>query len=43
MDNTINNGEKLQMVNEDGSMDAVITIDYFDKMFGKYLSGMSFN
>lgn len=43
MDNTINNGEKLQMVNEDGSMDAVITMDYFDKLFGKYLNGMSFN
>ena len=43
MSKTINNGEKLQMINEDNSMDAVITMDYFDeKLFRGKLSGMSF-
>ena len=30
MDKTINNGERLEMINDDGSMDAVISMDYFD-------------
>lgn len=37
---TIYNGQKLQMVNEDGSMDAVISLDYFNNILPK---GLSFN
>lgn len=44
MSPTINNGKKLQMINEDGSMDAVISIDYFDDIiFKDKLKNMSFN
>ena len=32
---TINNGKPLQMINEDGSMDAVISIDYFMHLIPK--------
>lgn len=40
----INNGERLQMINEDGSMDAVISMDYFDEVIFKgKISNMSFN
>ena len=43
MSNTINNGQRLQMLNNDGSMDAVITMDYFDEiLFKGKLSNMSF-
>lgn len=35
---TINNGNKLQMINEEGSMDAVISIDYFESVLPKDLS-----
>jgi len=38
IDNKLNKGEKLQMINEDGSMDVVISIDYFDKILPKGLS-----
>lgn len=34
----INGGNKLQMINEDGSMDAVISIDYFESILPKDLS-----
>ena len=30
---TINNGERLQMVNEEGSMDCVVSLDFIKKMF----------
>lgn len=41
---TINNGDRLQMLNEDGSMDAVISMDYFDEVIFKgKMSDMSFN
>ena len=40
MDKTINGGERLQMINDDGSMDAVISIDYFESLLPK---GLSFN
>lgn len=30
----INNGERLQMINEEGSMDCVVSVDFFKKMFG---------
>ena len=36
----INGGKKLQMINEDNSMDAVISIDYFENILPK---GLSFN
>lgn len=39
---SINNGERLQLVNERGSMDAVISIDYFVEMFPEQLKGKSF-
>ena len=43
LDKEINNGERLQMINEDGSMDAVISIDYFDDIIFKgKLKDMSF-
>lgn len=32
------NGQKLEMINEDGSMDAVISIDYFDNILPEGLS-----
>lgn len=32
------NGERLQMINEEGSMDAVISIDYFEDILPKNLS-----
>lgn len=35
---SINGGQRLQMVNEDGSMDAVISIDYFENILPKGLS-----
>lgn len=38
---SINNGERLKLVNEQGSMDAVISIDYFVEMFPE-LKGKSF-
>lgn len=41
MDVTINNGNKLQMINEDGSMDAVISIDYFDHIIPKEIKGFN--
>lgn len=37
---SINGGKKLQMINEDHSMDAVISIDYFENILPK---GLSFN
>lgn len=40
MSPTINGGKKLQMINEDNSMDAVISIDYFEDILPK---GLSFN
>lgn len=40
MSPTINGGKKLQMINEDNSMDAVISIDYFENILPK---GLSFN
>ena len=40
MSPTINGGKKLQMINEDHSMDAVISIDYFENILPK---GLSFN
>lgn len=44
MSPTINNGEKLQMLNEDDSMDAVISMDYFDEvLFKGKLRNMSFD
>lgn len=40
---TINNGKKLQFLNPDGSMDAVISMDYFDRiLFKGKLKNMSF-
>ena len=39
---SINNGDRLQLVNEQGSMDAVISIDYFVEMFPEQLKGKSF-
>jgi hypothetical protein len=40
---TINGGKKLQMLNEDGSMDAVISMDYFDDiLFKGKMKNMSF-
>ena len=33
--NAINNGQDLKLVNNDGSMDAVISIDYYDDLFKK--------
>lgn len=30
---TINNGERLQMINEEGSMDCVVSVDFIKKMF----------
>lgn len=30
---TLNNGERLKMINEEGSMDCVLSIDFFKKMF----------
>jgi len=39
----INNGNKLQMINEDGSMDAVVSMDYFDEvLFKGKMRDMSF-
>ena len=35
---SINGGKKLQMINEDHSMDAVISIDYFENILPKDLS-----
>lgn len=35
---TLNRGQKLQMINEEGSMDAVISIDYFQDILPKDLS-----
>ena len=37
---TLNEGKQLQFINNDGSMDAVISIDYFEHIIPK---GMSFN
>ena len=37
---TLNEGKQLQFINNDGSMDAVISIDYFDHIIPK---GMSFD
>lgn len=37
---TINGGKKLQMINEEGSMDAVVSIDFFEDILPK---GLSFN
>lgn len=37
---SINGGKKLQMINKDHSMDAVISIDYFENILPK---GLSFN
>ena len=31
---TINGGKRLQMVNEEGSMDCVVSVDFIKKMFG---------
>ena len=40
----INGGDKLQMLNNDGSMDAVISMDYFDDiLFKGRMKDMSFN
>lgn len=33
--NTINGGKDLKLVNNDGSMDAVVSIDYYDDLFKK--------
>ena len=30
---TINHGEKLKEINENGSMDCVLSIDFFDYLF----------
>lgn len=38
MDPTINGGERLKFLNDDGSMDAVISIDYFEDILPKGLS-----
>lgn len=35
MDKTINGGKRLEMINEDGSMDAVISINFFDDILPK--------
>lgn len=35
---TINNGKKLQMINEEGSMDCVVSIDYFNDILPEGLS-----
>ena len=35
---TLNRGQKLQMINEEGSMDAVISIDYFQDILPEGLS-----
>lgn len=40
MSPTINGGKRLQMINNDGSMDAVISIDYFKSILPE---GLSFN
>lgn len=37
--NNINEGKDLQMINEDGSMDAVISIDFFDDIIPKEIKG----
>jgi len=37
--NNINNGEDLLPINEDGSMDAVISIDFFEKIIPQCLRG----
>ena len=43
MPRSINNGEKLQMINNDGSMDAVVSMDYFDDiLFVGKMKDMSF-
>lgn len=34
---SINGGNRLQMVNEDGSMDCVLSIDFFTKILGDFL------
>lgn len=39
---SINNGQRLQMINEQGSMDAAISVDFFVEMFPKQLKGKSF-
>lgn len=41
--NTINGGHALQMVNEEGSMDCVLSIDFFIKLFKDPKTGRSFN
>jgi hypothetical protein len=38
MSPTLNRGQKLQMINEDHSMDAVISIDYFKDILPEGLS-----
>jgi hypothetical protein len=38
MDLKLNNGQKLQMINEEGTMDVVITIDYFKDIIPEGLS-----
>jgi hypothetical protein len=38
MSSSLNRGQKLQMINEEGSMDAVISIDYFESILPKGLS-----
>lgn len=38
MSKSLNRGQKLQMINEEHSMDAVISIDYFESMLPKNLS-----
>jgi len=35
---TINNGKKLQMINEEGSMDCIVSIDYFNDILPEGLS-----
>lgn len=37
---SINNGKRLQMINSEGTMDSVISIDFFDSILPK---GLSFN
>lgn len=34
---SINGGNRLQMVNEDGSMDCILSIDFFTKILGDFL------
>lgn len=40
---TINGGKPLQMVNEEGSMDCILSMDFFIKLFRDPKTGKSFN